>query len=119
MASIGSRVEGIGGGDHQRVALLGERNDAVAHQEAELQAIGQQRHLGEILRIGESDAEELGQQPGHVGLRHQPEPGQHQVEALARLALRALRPVHGQFVERALLEQELAQLFDEGFAARI
>ena len=67
----------------------------------------------------ERHAQELGQQPGHVRLRHQPEPGQHQIEALAGLALRALRAVHGQLVERSLLQQELGQLFDEGFAARI
>ena len=119
MASIGSRLKGSAAATTSVSPCSAMRNDAVAHQEAELQAIGQQRHVGQILRIGESDAEELGQQPGHVGLRHQPEPGQHQVEALARLALRALRPVHGQLVERALLQQELAQLFDEGFAARI
>ena len=46
-------VEGIGRGHHQRVALLGDRNDAVAHQEAELQAIGEQRHVRQVLGVGQ------------------------------------------------------------------
>ena len=64
-------VERIGRRNHQGVALLGNRNDAVAHQEIELQVIGEKRYVRQVLGIGEGNAQELGQQPCHMCFRHQ------------------------------------------------
>ena len=120
-ADAGDRVdiEGIGGGDDDGVAGFGKRQQPVAGEEIELQLVGQQRHLWQIFGIGQRHAEELGQQPGHVDVGQQAEPGQHPVEALARLLLRALGAVHGQFIERAPLEQKSPERGDKLVAARV
>jgi hypothetical protein len=102
-----------------RVAPLGNRNDAVAHQELQLQAVGEQGHLGKRAGLDQRQAEEVGQQARQVGLGDEPEPGQHQVEPLARLALGALRPVQREFVENPARRQEGREPLDEVGIGRV
>ena len=115
----GLGVERVGDGHQQAVAPVGDGDDAVALEELQLQAVRHQRRLGQLARVQQRQAEELGQQAGEVRLGDQPEPGQHQVEALAGLPLRPERPVQGQLVQHAAAGQEGGQPLDQTFVGRI
>ena len=112
-------VEGVGHGQHDGFAALGDGNDPVALEKLQLQPVGQQRHFRQVLRVDQRQAEELGQELRQLGLGDEPQPGQHQVEALPRLALGTLRPVQRQFVQYAARRQERREPLDELVAARV
>ena len=115
----GIGVEGIGGGNDNGLTIFAERNQAVAGEKVELQMLGQQGHLGQVLGFRQRHAEELGQQPGQLDVRQQAEPGQDQIKALARLLLGALGAVHGQLIERVALDEKSRQRVNELLTARV
>ena len=69
--------------------------------------------------VHQRQAEEVGEQAGQVRLGDQPEPGQHQIEALAGLPLRPQRPVHRQVVEHAAPRKKVSEPLDEVLIARV
>ena len=115
----GLRIEGVGNGHQQALAPVGDRNDAVALEERQLQAIRQQRHLRQLAGVHQRQAEEVGKQAGEIRLGDQPEPGQHEIEALARLPLRPERPLHRQVVEHAAPRKKVSEPLDEVLIARV